>query len=178
MHFYRSKKGSNQPEPSTELTSGAAPTSKTVKAKAKTKTKRKNIAKDIAIKPLILIALRWAQEAKYVILLALQWAQVKGGSVCDFHVPAMTLLIWTWCMRRTSALWNWCVKMMYVSNTMLNYVLCAPFKFLGWWTCLNCVLWSSWHDLVYFDGDPILMWCIYSSKYRHSDYFRAQHLLQ
>ena len=56
MHFYRSKKGSNQPEPSTELTSGAAPTSKTVKAKAKTKTKtkRKNIAKDIAIKPLIL----------------------------------------------------------------------------------------------------------------------------
>ena len=56
MHFYRSKKGSNQPEPSTKLTSGAAPTSKTVKAKAKTKTKtkRKNIAKDIAIKPLIL----------------------------------------------------------------------------------------------------------------------------
>jgi len=54
MHFYRSKKGSNQPEPSTELTSGAAPTSKTVKAKAKTKTKRKNIAKDIAIKSLIL----------------------------------------------------------------------------------------------------------------------------
>ena len=56
MHFYRSKKGSNQPEPSTELTSGAAPTSKTVKAKAKTKTKtkRKNIAKDIVIKPLIL----------------------------------------------------------------------------------------------------------------------------
>ena len=39
MHFYRSKKGSNQPEPSTELTSGAAPTSKTVKAKAKTKDK-------------------------------------------------------------------------------------------------------------------------------------------
>jgi hypothetical protein len=54
MHFYRSKKGLNQPEPSTEHTSGAAPTSKTVKAKAKTKTKRKNIAKDIAIKPLIL----------------------------------------------------------------------------------------------------------------------------
>jgi len=54
MHFYRTKKGSNQPELSTELTSGAAPTSKTVKAKAKTKTKRKNIAKDIVIKPLIL----------------------------------------------------------------------------------------------------------------------------
>jgi len=54
MHFYKSKKRSNQPEPSTELTSGAAPTSKTVKAKAKTKTKRKNIAKDIAIKILIL----------------------------------------------------------------------------------------------------------------------------
>ena len=54
MHFYRSKKGSNQPKPSTELTSGATPTSKSVKAKAKTKRKRKNIAKDIVIKPLIL----------------------------------------------------------------------------------------------------------------------------
>ena len=64
MHFYRSKKGSNQPEPSTELTSGAAPTSKTVKAKAKTKRKRKNIAKDIAIKPLILDSLVMGTRSK------------------------------------------------------------------------------------------------------------------
>ena len=52
--FLQVQKSSNQPKPSMELTSGAAPTSKTVKAKAKTKTKRNNIAKDIAIKPLIL----------------------------------------------------------------------------------------------------------------------------
>lgn len=48
MRFYKSKKGSNQPEPSAEHISGATPTSKAVKAKAK--TKRKNIAKEIAIK--------------------------------------------------------------------------------------------------------------------------------
>jgi hypothetical protein len=37
----------------------------------------------------------------------------------------------------------------YLLNTMLNYVLCAPFDFLlGWWTCFNCVLWSSWHQFL------------------------------
>ena len=64
MHFYRSKEGSNQLEPSMELTSGATPTSKTVKAKAKTKTKRKNIAKDIAIKTLILDSLAMGTRSK------------------------------------------------------------------------------------------------------------------